>query len=94
VESLLKKVETLTPDGVQTHFESAGIRDFLPRWSEADVRTATKDGKIPVYATWKSRLGSGEIGLDALMNLSALQSFVTDQAALDDRIRSVVKDSG
>jgi len=55
------------------------------------VKTATKDGKIPVYATWKNRLAAGEIGLDALMNLSALQSFVTDQTALDDRIRSMVK---
>jgi hypothetical protein len=56
-----------------------------------DVKTATKDGKIPVYATWKNRLASGQIGLDALMNLSARQSFVTDQTALDDRIRSMVK---
>ena len=94
VASMLKQAEALTPEGIQSHFEAAGIRDFLPRWSEADVRTATKDGKIPVYATWKNRLGSGEIGLDALMNLSALQSFVTDQTALDDRIRSVLKISG
>jgi hypothetical protein len=36
-------------------------------------------------------LASGQIGLDALMNLSARQSFVTDQTALDDRIRSMVK---
>ena len=54
------------------------------------MRTAAKDGKIPVYATWKSRLESGAIGLDALMNLSALQSFTTDQAALDDRIRGLI----
>ena len=47
-----------------------------------------KDGKIPAYATWKDRLASGKVGLDALMNLSALYSFATDQKALDDRIRS------
>jgi hypothetical protein len=29
--------------------------------------------------------------LDALMNLSALHSFATDQKALDDRIRSLLK---
>lgn len=92
-ESLLKKADTLTPDAIQSHFESAGIRDFLPRWSESDIKTATKDGKIPVYATWKSRAESGAIGLDALMNLSALFSFVTDQMALDDRIRSVLKNA-
>ncbi len=93
VEDLLKKANSLTPDAMQSHFESAGICDFLPRWSEADSKIATKDGKIPVYATWKSRLESGQIGLDALMNLSALQSFVTDQTALDDRIRTVLKNA-
>ncbi len=89
VEAVLKKADTLTPDELQTMLPP----DFLPRWSEADVKTATKDGKIPVWATWRSRLESGKIGLDALMNLSALQSFATDQAALDDRIRSVLKSS-
>ncbi len=89
VEAVLKKADSLTPDELQTMLPP----DFLPRWSEADVKTATKDGKIPVWATWRSRLESGEIGLDALMNLSALQSFATDQAALDDRIRSVLKSS-
>jgi transaldolase len=92
VEDLLRKnLDTLKPDDLQTHFEKAGSGDFLPRWSAADIQTATKDGKIPVYATWKDRLASGKVGLDALMNLSALYSFATDQKALDDRIRSQLK---
>ena len=92
VEDLLhKNLDTLTPDDLQTHFEKAGLGGFLPRWSAADIQTATKDGKIPVYATWKDRLASGRVGLDALMNLSALYSFATDQKALDDRIRSLLK---
>lgn len=92
VEDLLRKdLDALKPEDIQTHFEKAGFGDFLPRWSAADIQTATKDGKIPVYATWKDRLASGEIGLDALMNLSALYSFATDQKALDDRIRSLLK---
>jgi len=49
-----------------------------------------RDGKIPVFETWKNRLETGQIGLDALMNLSALYSFVTDQEALDDRIRQFI----
>jgi transaldolase len=89
VETVLKKADTLTPDELQAMLPP----DFLPRWSEADVATARRDGKIPVWAKWRSRLESGEIGLDALMNLSALQSFATDQAALDDRIRSVLKNA-
>jgi transaldolase len=92
VEELLRKnPDALTPDDLQTHFEKAGLGDFLPRWSDADIQTAIKDGKIPVYATWKDRLSTGKIGLDALMNLSALYSFATDQKALDDRIRSLLK---
>ena len=92
VEDLLRKnLDSLTPDDLQTHFEKAGLGGFLPRWSATDIQTATKDGKIPVYATWKDRLASGKVGLDALMNLSALYSFATDQKALDDRIRSLLK---
>ena len=92
VEDLLRQnPDALQPEDLQTHFEKVGFGDFLPRWSTADIQTATKDGKIPVYATWKDRLASGKIGLDALMNLSALYSFATDQKALDDRIRSLLK---
>lgn len=92
VDDLLRKdLDALKPDDVQTHFEKASLADFLPRWSAADIQTASKDGKIPVYATWKNRLASGKVGLDALMNLSALYSFATDQKALDDRIRSLLK---
>jgi hypothetical protein len=83
-------VEALTPSGIQAHFAEAGIPDFLPSWSEQEIRTITADGKIPVYKTWQKELAAGEIGLDALMNVSAFQSFATDQRALDDRIRSLI----
>lgn len=82
--------ESLTPNAIQDHFAEAGFADFLPRWSDADVQTILKDGKIPVYATWRDRLASGSIGLDALMNASALYSFVKDQQALDDRVASLI----
>jgi len=92
VEQLLgQNLDALMPEALQSHFEKAGLGDFLPPWTAADIQTATKDGKIPVYATWKDRLASGKVGLDALMNLSALYSFATDQKALDDRIRSLLK---
>jgi transaldolase len=91
VDRLVQKdVRALTPNAIQTHFDEAGFSDLLPHWSERDVRTATADGKIPVYNTWRERLAAGEIGLDALMNLSAFQSFATDQKTLDDRIRSLI----
>ena len=95
VEALLKQdPDKLTPDALQSHFAGAGFGDLLPRWSDTDIRTISADGKIPVYRKWQARLQSGEIGLDALMNISALQSFVVDQQELDDRIRSVLKAAG
>ena len=91
IEALLvRDADRLTPDDIQAHLEAAGHGDLMPRWSGSDVQTARRDGKIPVYATWRDRLAAGRVGLDALMNLSALQSFATDQAALDARIRSLL----
>ena len=87
VAALLQQdLEAYTPAQLQDHFINAGLADFLPRWTAAEVRTIAADGKIPIHAKWQSRLAAGELGLDALMNMSALQSFVTDQTALDDRI--------
>lgn len=91
IDELLKKdVENMTPADIQGHFSDAGFADFLPRWSSEDIRTVTADGKIPIHEKWKERLAKKEIGLDALMNLSAFYSFATDQKALDDRIESLL----
>ncbi len=91
VDALLKKdIERLTPEGLRVHFEDAGVGDFLPRWSDEDSETVATDGKIPVYERWKEGLSSGKVGMDALMNISALHSFATDQKALDDRVRSLL----
>ena len=67
-----------------------GLGGALPEWSEADVARATADGKIPKLDAWTDRLATGEIGLDALMNLHGLRSFATDQKAMDDRIRGLI----
>jgi transaldolase len=92
VEMLLGgDLDHLTPEAVQDHFAHAGLGAFLPRWTPEELQRITADGKIPDFARWQSRLASGELGLDALMNTSALQSFVVDQTALDNRIRSVLK---
>jgi transaldolase len=87
---LAKNLDTLTPAALQDHFAEAGIPGFLPHWTESEIATITKDGKIPAFETWKDRLASGELGLDALMNAAALYSFVTDQTALDDRVRGLI----
>jgi transaldolase len=88
-EGLLRQdLDRLAADGLLRYFAERGFGDFLPAWSAQDLATATADGKIPIYEKWKARLRAGAIGLDALMNVSALRSFVTDQKALDDRIES------
>jgi transaldolase len=54
---------------------------FTPEEQEA-IRTK---GKIPEVARWH-----GRASLDDLMTESALQSFIVDQKAFDDRIRKIV----
>ena len=82
--------ETLDGDGLLDGLADAGFGDVLPRWTAADAAKATSDGKIPQLADWKHRLCTGEIGLDALMNLHGLQSFAMDQDAMDQRIRGLL----
>lgn len=89
VDRLLEKnLDLLTPEALQAHFEAAGLVGFLPSWSEEKIKVIAADGKIPVYAHWKRELASGKIGLDAFMNISGLYSFIQDQTALDNRIRT------
>jgi len=91
VEELLEgDVDALLPEDIGAHFAQAGFRDLLPRWSDEDIRIVITDGKIPMFSKWKERLACGQIGLDALMNISAFHSFATDQKALDDRVRSLL----
>jgi len=91
VETLLKKnLNGLSPADLQAHFAQAGFGDFLPRWSEEDLQTITADGKIPVFQKWKDKLVAGSLGLDALLNISGLCSFATDQKSFDDRVRSLL----
>jgi transaldolase len=87
---LVKDVDSLTGESVQSHFEAAGFGDFLPRWSEEELAIIRRDGKIPDYNEWKTKLSTGKIGLDALMNVSGLLSFTVDQEALDGRIGSLI----
>jgi transaldolase len=83
----------LTPATIVCELERAGFGDLFLQWSKAAIGAATTDGKIPVYARWKDPLGSGAIGLDALMNLSGFCSFAADQAALDARIAAQLRSS-
>ncbi|MDA0322351.1 MAG: transaldolase [Verrucomicrobia bacterium] len=87
VDDLMNQnMDQLDATQLQEHFHAAGQGDFMPKWTPAEVATIASDGKIPIYETWKERLSSGDLGLDALINLSGLQAFTKDQKALDDRV--------
>jgi transaldolase len=93
VENAIREVAARqheTGDELVEHLVEVGFVGALPKWSDADVARAAEDGKIPAWDAWKDRIASGEVGLDAVMNLSGLQSFVADQAAMDERIRGLL----
>ena len=69
----------------------AGVKDFFPGLSESDRAHIAKDGKIPKHETWRSRVRSGELAIDTLLNLAGLASFTADQKELDDRIRRFIR---
>lgn len=68
----------------------AGCGDLFPYLSERDLKFISDDGKIPLHERWASRIESGELAIDTLLNLAGLASFTSDQAALDDRIRRII----
>lgn len=81
---------TLEPGELQDMLEERGLGGLLPRWTDEQRETVSSDGKIPVYETWEDRIKNGELGLDALMTLSGLYAFASDQEALDERIESLL----
>jgi hypothetical protein len=79
-QTIASTVHALVREGFQT------VGDLFPPWSAEDRCVVADDGKIPTYMPWQDRLAAGEVGLDALMNVSAYYSLVADQAALDAEI--------
>ncbi|OGV34988.1 MAG: hypothetical protein A2020_10655 [Lentisphaerae bacterium GWF2_45_14] len=74
VEELLSMKDTVTPGFINGDFRCGGFADLFPAWDEEDIDTVQSDGKIPVLRHWEEQLISGEIAIDALINLSALYS--------------------
>ncbi|MFV0268931.1 MAG: transaldolase family protein, partial [Draconibacterium sp.] len=68
----------------------AGCSDMFPYLSEKDLGFIASDGKIPRHERWASRIESGELAIDTLLNLAGLASFTADQKELDDRIRRII----
>lgn len=69
---------------------SYGCGDILPYWSDEQLQQIDSDGKIPIHQHWREMIRAGEAGVDTLLNAAGLATFSRDQAALDDRIRSLI----
>lgn len=84
-----ENLDAFTPDDLMEFMSKRGFGDLFPPWTEEQVRTSAEEGKIPDLGNWRKSLESGETGLDALMNLAALNSFISDQQEMDDRVASM-----
>jgi transaldolase len=74
---------------IQRAYE-AGLKDLFPDFSGEAWEILADDGKIPVLSRWQDQIKVNQMSLDALLNASGLASFASDQAALDNRIRSII----
>ena len=63
-----------------------GAGDLFPQFTAEEAAKVSKEGKIPVYASWKDRVRAGTASWDGVLTAAALASFTQDQQALDDRI--------
>lgn len=79
-----------TASDVTAALAANGAGDLFPSFSADEHARLTKEGKIPVHATWKDRVAAGTASWDGILTAAALASFTQDQQALDDRIRRFV----
>ena len=77
----------LTGDDLRAADRDYGTKLFSGFTTEEQNEIRTK-GKIPDTARW-----AGRASLDDLMTESALQSFIVDQNAFDDRIRKIIAEA-
>ncbi|MFW6457734.1 MAG: hypothetical protein ACOC0A_05505, partial [Planctomycetota bacterium] len=83
-------LDDFSASDVREFFATRGFPGLFPDWSDKQINTAKSTGKIPDYDIWSDKLASGDVGLDALMNLHAAYYFADDQKTMDDRIRSML----
>ena len=91
IDNLEKEnLDSFTASDLIDFFQEHKCGDLLVRWNNTQIATSTREGKIPLLHHWEEALASKSIGLDSLMNLAGLNSFSTDQKAMDERIKEVL----
>jgi transaldolase len=83
-------IDRFTPGGLVEFFKKHNCSDVLVPWSDSQIATSAKEGKIPKLENWHKLLADKTFGFDTLMNLAGLNSFTTDQDAMDSRVRQVL----
>lgn len=78
------------PGDLATHLTKAGCGDLLFAWNDEQRSISRNEGKIPKIEHWREGLGGRHIGLDTLMNLAGLNSFISDQAEMDEKVRGLL----
>ena len=86
-----ENLDSFSADDLVDFLHQQNVTDLFVRWSRDQIDTSREEGKIPKLENWKEPLASGRIGLDSLMNLAGLNSFITDQTAMDDRVSGVLE---
>ncbi len=84
-----EKIDEFSPDDLVGFFENHGCGDVLVHWTDREIQTSYKEGKIPRLKNWRDALESRRIGLDSLMTLAGLSQFRTDQEEMDRHIRRI-----
>jgi transaldolase len=94
IENLEKEnLDAFTPDDLIDFFDEYRCGDVLVHWTDSQVETSAREGKIPRLENWKDALESKTIALDSLMNLAGLNSFASDQKQMDDRVRDILSEN-
>jgi len=83
-------LDSFSADDLVDFLAEHGCGDIFPRWTDEQRATSATDGKIPVLDHWRDELAAKAVGLDSLMNLAGLNSFIADQKDMDDRVAGVL----
>ncbi len=89
-----ENLDSFDGESLVDFFEAHGCSDILVRWSNAEIATSAEEGKVPRLDNWTRQLADHSIGLDSLMNLAGLNSFISDQREMDRHVQEVLRKAG
>ena len=84
VEDAIRQADQLNSGSELTELAHAHKVDLFYHWTQEDRRAIREKGKIPDLSQWPG------VPVDDLMSMSALETFATDQTALDNRIAELI----